>query len=76
MPVKKVRFYCYYCKKTLVLRFDDEFQQNFTKQADKWPYPLLVPHEGHYAMVYLDEDFVERGVTVTRMEFKPEVQMD
>ncbi|MHA1675054.1 MAG: hypothetical protein ACTSYI_15665 [Promethearchaeota archaeon] len=68
MPVKKVRFYCHYCKKTRTLRLDDDFQEKFISQADKWPYPLLVPHEGHFAVVFLDEDFVERGVTVTRME--------
>jgi hypothetical protein len=72
MPGKKVRFYCYYCKQTLSISLDEEFQNKFTKQADKWPYPLLVPHKDHFAVVFLDEDFVERGVTVTRMEFKLE----
>lgn len=71
MASKKVRFYCHYCKKTLAISLDDAFQDKFSKQADKWPYPLLIPHEDHYALVFLDEDFVERGVTVTRMEFRP-----
>lgn len=70
MATKKLRFNCYYCKKTITLDLDDAFQEKFRKNADYWPYPLIIPHEEHFAIVFLDEDFVERGVNVTRMIFE------
>ena len=72
MVAKKVRFYCYYCQKTITINLDDVFQAKFRETADYWPYPLVVPHENHFAIIFLDEDFVERGVSVTKLEYKIE----
>ena len=39
----------------------------FTATADKYPYPLIHHHEGHWAVIYLDEDFRERGVVISKI---------
>lgn len=70
MPEKTVRFYCHYCKKTLAVKLTESFQEEFKKTADKWPYPLIYPHNGHHAIIHLDEDFVERGITLTKIMYK------
>ncbi|WP_371802710.1 hypothetical protein [Candidatus Lokiarchaeum ossiferum] len=70
MPPTTIRFYCDICKKTVSVALPEDFCNDFKKSADKWPYPLVYPHEGHYAIVYLDEDMKERGVNVSRMVYK------
>ena len=70
MPTTTIRFHCDYCKKTVAITLTEEYCEEFKKQADKWPYPLVYPHEGHWAIVFLDEDMKERGVNVSRMAFK------
>ena len=70
MPNKTIRFICEICKETIALTLDEAFQKKFTDNADKVPYPLVYPHTGHYAIVFLDNDFVERGVTTSKMVFE------
>ena len=70
MALIKARFYCGICRKTITLNLDDEFQAKIKNTADTWPYPLSVPHDGHWTFVYLDSEFRERGVTSTLLEFK------
>jgi len=67
MPSIKIRFHCNICKKTISLEITDEFQANFKAVADRYPYPIVVHHAGHYAMVYLDESFKERGTVVSKI---------
>mgnify|MGYP000397816016 CR=1 FL=1 len=70
MPNKTIRFICEICNETIALSLDEAFQQKFTATADKIPYPLVYPHKGHFAIVFLDKDFVERGVTTSKMVFE------
>lgn len=72
MPEKKIRFGCKICNKTITLALSDEFQENFKNTADKWPYPLVYAHAGHWAIVYVDADFRERGVVVTSIGIQGE----
>ena len=69
MPTIKLRFNCNLCKKTILLSLTEEFQAKFKATADKWPYPLVYPHNDHWAFVYLDGDFRERGVVVSNISF-------
>jgi hypothetical protein len=66
MPTTTVRFHCKYCNKTIAFPMDDAMQADFKAKADKWPYPMLVPHSDHWAVVYLDQDFHERSVVITK----------
>jgi hypothetical protein len=70
MGQKILRFFCQYCNKTLALNFSDEFLKEFRHKADKWPYPLIYPHDNHFAIIYVDENIVERGVIVSRIDYK------
>ena len=70
MPDKTIRFNCDICKATVTIVLDDDFQKDFKSKANKWPYPLIFPHKGHWAIVHLDDNLVERGVTVTKAMFK------
>ena len=70
MSKKTVRYICNICKKTIALDFDDAFQKKFKATADKWPYPLVHPHEGHFAIIFIDKDFVERGVNTSKLVFE------
>ena len=70
MATKTLRFNCELCKKTIALKLTDEFQEHFKKEADYWPYPMVYPHEGHWALIYLDKDFVERGVNSSKIVYK------
>jgi len=72
MSEKSVRFYCDICKKTLTIKLSKEFQDKLKKNAHKWPYPLIFPHNKHWAVIFLDENMVERGVTTSKVEFKEE----
>ncbi len=60
-----IRFFCHICKKTLTFQMDDETRTKITKKADKWPYPVIVPHSDHWAILYVDQDFKERSVVPT-----------
>ena len=66
---KYARFYCSLCKRTISLKISDKFQHNFADAAEFWPYPLIYPHEDHWAIIFLDKDFKERGVSVSRISF-------
>ena len=70
MPEKTVRFYCNLCKKTIPLKLSEDFQKKFKKTADYWPYPLLYPHNEHWVVVFLDQQFVERGVSPTKIKYE------
>ena len=70
MPNKTIRFICNICETTIALTLDEAFQQKFTDTADKTPGPLVYPHKGHYAIVFLDKDFVERGVITSKIVFE------
>lgn len=70
MATKTLRFNCDLCKKTIALKLTDEFQENFKREADYWPYPMVYPHEGHWTVVYLDQQFVERGVNPSKIIYK------
>jgi hypothetical protein len=65
MPPKKIRFNCKYCGEVIVAEFPDEFQEYVNSIADKWPYPFIYPHNGHYSIIYVDQEFHERGVVGT-----------
>ena len=68
MPSINVRFPCKYCgDKVITITLDEVFQQNLKKKADKWPYPVLVPHSDHWAIVYIDQDMHERSVVLSRV---------
>jgi len=67
MSAIKVRFHCKICNKTIMMDFSEEFQAKFKALADRYPYPLVFPHEGHYAIIYLDSDFKERGTVVSKI---------
>ncbi len=69
MPDISLIFKCPQCKKILTIVFDEKFQKKFKAAADKWPYPLMYPHNKHWAMIYLDQDFRERGVTATDIAY-------
>lgn len=70
MASKTLRFYCDICKKTISLKLSDDFQEKFKKTADYWPYPMVYRHEDHWAVVYLDQQFVERGVNPSKISFE------
>ncbi len=70
MTNQVVRFRCDYCKKVLAITLSDDFCKKFKQEADKWPYPLVYPHNNHWAIIFLDEEFKERGVTASRIGFK------
>jgi hypothetical protein len=70
MANKKLRFKCDICKKVLVVNFDDDFQANFKKEANKMPYPVIYPHEDHWAVIYLDGDYRERGIICSKILLK------
>ena len=70
MPNKTIRFICEICKETIALILDEAFQAKFTATADKVPYPVVYPHKGHYAIIFVDGDFVERGVTTSKLVFE------
>ena len=72
MPPKKLRFKCKICDKVVPITLTDEFKEEFTKNADRYPYPLIYPHAGHWAVIYLDEDFRERGIVVSNMMLEGE----
>ncbi len=76
MPPKKIRFNCKYCGRIIVVEFPEEFQESFLAQADKWPYPLLYPHNGHWSIIYLDSDFRERGVVGTQLIYDADAEKD
>ena len=66
MPSVSIRFYCTVCKKTINFQLTEDQQEEFSKKADKWPYPLLIPHSDHWAIVYLDKDFRDRSTVITK----------
>jgi len=70
MTDKKVRFYCEYCKETLSIPITEELSNEFKEKTDKWPYPLVFPHSDHYAIIYIDENWQERGVVCSRISIK------
>ncbi len=70
MPDKTLRFHCDLCNKTIALKLSEEFQKKFKKSADYWPYPMIYEHEGHWAVVYLDQQFCERGVNPSKISYE------
>lgn len=68
MTAIKVRFFCEYCKKTLLILINEELQKEAKKNVDKWPYPFVYHHAGHYSIIYLDKDWKERGVVCSKIE--------
>ncbi len=49
---------------------DEQFQKEFKEKAIYSPYPVVFPHDGHYAIIYLDHDFGDRGVIISDLEYK------
>jgi len=70
MVDKTLRFHCDLCKKTLAVKLTAEFQENFKKKADYWPYPMIYKHADHWAVVYLDQQFKERGVNPSKIIYE------
>jgi len=66
MPEQKLRFFCKLCNKTITLRISESYQEDLKKKANKWPYPIIYPHADHWAVIYVDTNFMERGVIETR----------
>jgi hypothetical protein len=66
MPDVKLRFYCKLCNKTITLKISESFQEDLKQKANKWPYPLVYPHANHWAIIYVDTNFYERGVIETQ----------
>jgi hypothetical protein len=65
-----LRFNCDLCKKTIALKLTEAFQTKFKSTADYWPYPMIYPHDGHWSIIFLDEQFKERGVSSSRMLYE------
>ena len=67
MPGKTIRFYCEYCKETLVIQVTESLEKKFKEKANKWPYPLVYYHSNHHAIIYIDENWQERGVVCSKI---------
>ena len=61
---------CKICKQNLVLEFDDDFKKKFHSKATHYPYPVVFPHDKHWAILYLDHDLNDRGVIFTDLTVK------
>ncbi len=72
MPGKIIRFYCEYCKETLAIHVTESLEKEFKEKANKWPYPLVYPHSDHYAIIYIDGNWQERGVVCSKISYKNE----
>ena len=70
MAGKTIRFYCTYCKETLAIHVTESLEKEFKEKANKWPYPLVYPHADHYAIIYIDSNWQERGVVCSRIIYK------
>lgn len=44
---------------------DDETVANIKAKADRWPYPVIIPHADHWVVIYLDQDMKDRSVVPT-----------
>ena len=69
MAGKTIRFYCEYCKETLSIQVTENLEKEFKEKANKWPYPLVYPHADHYAIIYVDSNWQERGVVCTKISY-------
>ena len=67
MTGKTLRFYCEYCKETLAIQITESLEKEFKEKANKWPYPLVYPHSDHYAIIYVDSNYQERGVVASKI---------
>ncbi|QEE15331.1 hypothetical protein DSAG12_01156 [Promethearchaeum syntrophicum] len=72
MTGKTIRFYCEYCKETLAIQVTESLEKEFKERADKWPYPLVYHHSDHFAIIYIDENWHERGVVCSKISYKKE----
>ena len=72
MTGKTIRFYCEYCKETLAIQVTEDLKKEFKEKANKWPYPLVYPHADHYAIIYIDSNWNERGVVASKIIYKNE----
>ena len=70
MTGKTLRFYCEYCKKTLAIQITKDLEKELKEKANKWPYPLVYPHSDHYAIIYIDSNYQERGVVCSKISIK------
>jgi len=67
MPGKTIRFYCEYCKETIPIQVTESLEKEFKEKANKWPYPLVYHHSDHFSIIYIDENWQERGVVCSRI---------
>ncbi len=72
MTGKSIRFYCECCKETLAIQVTESLENEFKEKADKWPYPLVYYHSNHYAVIYIDSNWNERGVVCSKISIKKE----
>ncbi len=69
---KNIRIWveCKKCEQSFQLTLDEEFQKKFKEKATYYPYPILFPHKGHWAVIYLDGDFQDRGTIISEIIYK------
>ena len=46
------------------------FESKFKEKAKYSPYPILFPHDDHWAVIYLDHDFEDRGIVVSELTYR------
>jgi len=47
--------------KKITIFFNEDLKRRLEECATSYPYPVIVQHDGHFSVVYLDKDGKERG---------------